>query len=109
MAEDKKTETPATEAPAATTAPEAPAEGLAQAAPAGAPAAGQAPAGPDLTVSDLQALKTIIDVSSSRGTFKAAEMAVVGNTYNRLTQFLEAIQKSENKEGAPAQTDAPKK
>jgi len=49
------------------------------------------PASPDLTVTDLQALKTIIDVASSRGTFKASEMAVVGNTYNRLQQFLDAI------------------
>ena len=67
------------------------------------------PASPDLTVSDLQALKTIIDVASSRGTFKAAEMAVVGNTYNRLTTFLDAVKPAEQKEGQPeAPAEAPK-
>ena len=68
------------------------------------------PASPDLTVTDLQALKTIIDVASSRGTFKAAEMAVVGNTYNRLNQFLDAVKPAEeNKEGQPeAPAQAPK-
>lgn len=66
------------------------------------------PASPDLTISDLQAIKTIIDVASSRGTFKAAEMAVVGNTYNRLTQFLDAVKPAE-KEGKPeAPAEAPK-
>jgi hypothetical protein len=66
------------------------------------------PASPDLTISDLQAIKTIIDVASSRGTFKAAEMAVVGNTYNRLTQFLDAVKPAE-KEGQPeASAEAPK-
>jgi len=65
------------------------------------------PAAPDLTVTDLQALKTIIDVASSRGTFKAAEMSVVGNTYNRLTQFLDAVAPKE-KEGTEAPAEAPK-
>ena len=51
----------------------------------------QAPATPDLTVNDLQALKTIIDVSCQRGTFKAAEMASVGQVFNRLVAFLDHI------------------
>jgi len=50
-----------------------------------------APTGPDLTVQDLQALKSIIDVASKRGAFQAAEMEVVGRTYNRLNTFLEAV------------------
>ena len=36
------------------------------------PANPATPSAPDLTVTDLQALKTIIDVACSRGTFKAA-------------------------------------
>lgn len=60
---------------------------------------------PDLTVNDLQALKTIIDVASQRGTFKANEMASVGQVYNRLTAFLDHIAPAA-KEGAPA--EAPK-
>jgi hypothetical protein len=48
-------------------------------------------AAPDLTINDLQALKTIIDVSCQRGTFKANEMASVGQVYNRLTTFLDHV------------------
>jgi hypothetical protein len=50
-----------------------------------------APATPDLTINDLQALKTIVDVSCQRGTFKANEMASVGQVFNRLTAFLDHI------------------
>jgi hypothetical protein len=47
---------------------------------------------PDLTVSDLNALKTIIDVATQRGAFKAAEMEAVGKVYNKLSTFLAAVQ-----------------
>ena len=54
-----------------------------------AQASTQAPA--ELTVQDLNAIKQIIDVASSRGAFKANEMAVVGTTYNKLESFLGAV------------------
>jgi len=47
--------------------------------------------GPDLTVQDLQALKSIIDVASQRGAFNPNEMITVGQTYNKLEQFLVAV------------------
>jgi|TARA_B100001094_G_scaffold252843_1_gene250990 hypothetical protein len=50
---------------------------------------GQAPA--DLSVQDLQALKMIIDVASSRGAFKPNEMVQIGQTYNKLDGFLAAV------------------
>jgi len=46
---------------------------------------------PELSIQDLQALKTIIDVASQRGAFKPNEMVVVGQTYTKLEQFLAAI------------------
>jgi hypothetical protein len=46
---------------------------------------------PDLTVQDLQALKSIIDVASQRGAFKPNEMMTVGQTYTKLEQFLAAV------------------
>ena len=52
----------------------------------------EAPAAAELTVQDLTAIKQIIDVASSRGAFKANEMAVVGTTYNKLESFLGAVQ-----------------
>lgn len=46
---------------------------------------------PDLTVQDLQALKSIIDVASQRGAFKPNEMMTVGQTYSKLEAFLGAV------------------
>jgi hypothetical protein len=51
----------------------------------------QEPAGPDLNVSDLSALKSIIEVATQRGAFKANELEAVGKTFNKLTAFLEAV------------------
>ena len=50
----------------------------------------------ELTVQDLTAIKQIIDVASSRGAFRANEMAVVGQTYNKLEAFLGAVSASQN-------------
>lgn len=65
----------------------------AAAAPAPAPEA--AAAAPDLNISDLVALKSIIDVASQRGAFKANELEAVGKTYNKLNNFLESVAKKE--------------
>ena len=46
---------------------------------------------PSLTVQDLQSLKSIIDVASSRGAFKPNEMIAVGQTYNKLEKFLATV------------------
>jgi len=59
-------------------------------------------AGPDLNIQDLSAMKSIIDVASSRGAFKPAEMQMVGQTYNKLSAFLDAVAKQA--EAAKAQT-----
>lgn len=49
------------------------------------------PQAPDLTVQDLNSIKSIIDVASQRGAFKPNEMVTVGQTYNKLEQFLAAV------------------
>lgn len=46
---------------------------------------------PELTVNDLNAIKQIIDVASSRGAFRPNEMMVIGQTYNKLELFLNAV------------------
>lgn len=56
------------------------------------PAQEAAQAQPELTVNDLNALKTIIDVASQRGAFRPNEMVTVGQTYTKLENFLIAIQ-----------------
>lgn len=50
---------------------------------------------PDLNIQDLLGLKSVIDVATSRGTFKANEMEAVGKLYNRLSNFLESVTKKE--------------
>ena len=47
----------------------------------------------DLTINDLNAMKTIIDIASSRGAFKPNEMMAVGQTYTKLSAFLENVAK----------------
>lgn len=43
----------------------------------------------DLNINDLNALKQIIEVTNSRGSFKASEMEAVGKVYNKLARFLD--------------------
>lgn len=49
----------------------------------------------DLTVNDLLSIRSIIDVASQRGAFKAPELEAVGKTYNKLNAFLESVTKKE--------------
>lgn len=61
-----------------------------------APAAPEAaPAAPDLNISDLAALRSIVEVASQRGAFKATELEAVGRTFNKLNTFLESVTKKE--------------
>lgn len=49
--------------------------------------------GAELNINDLNAMKVIIDIASSRGAFKPNEMVAVGQTYTKLTAFLESVSK----------------
>jgi hypothetical protein len=44
-----------------------------------------------LSITDLAVLKNVIDVACSRGAFKAGEMKQVGEIYEKLTAFLNAV------------------
>ena len=52
-------------------------------------------ANPSLTVQDLAAFKTIIDLASQRGAFKPNEMVAIGTVYMRLDKFLDHAQKTQ--------------
>lgn len=54
-----------------------------------------APQGADLNISDLVALKSIIEVASQRGAFKAPELEAVGKTFNKLSTFLDSVSKKD--------------
>ena len=45
----------------------------------------------ELTIADLNAMKSIIDVASERGAFKPNEMTAVGTVYSKLETFLKAV------------------
>jgi hypothetical protein len=51
--------------------------------------------GSDLNISDLVSLKSIIEVASQRGAFKANELEAVGRAFNKLNTFLESVAKKE--------------
>jgi hypothetical protein len=59
--------------------------------------------GPELTVTDLQNIRSIIDIAATRGAFKAAEMAAVGTVFNKLDIFLAAVVPAQQKEKAEAE------
>ena len=45
----------------------------------------------NINVTDLVALRNIINLAAERGAFKAEEMLEVGTVYTKLSNFLEAV------------------
>lgn len=45
----------------------------------------------NITVADLNLLKNIIDLASTRGAFRAAELKQIGEVYEKLATFLDAV------------------
>lgn len=59
-----------------------------------------------ITVADLGLLRNIIDLASTRGAFRASEMKDVGEVYNKLSDFLEAVvaqAEAQSKEETPSE------
>lgn len=59
-----------------------------------------------LTVADLISIRNLIDAACARGTFKANEMASVGEIYNRLNAFVAVAQQNLQQE-PPADQEQP--
>ena len=72
-----------------------------------APTNAPAPDPMALSIGDLKNLSVIIDVASTRGAFKAAEMANVGFIYNKLQSFLAKVAPEGQPATAPATAPAP--
>lgn len=49
----------------------------------------------DLNIQDLVGLKSVVDVATQRGAFRANELEAVGKLYNRLEKFIESVSKKE--------------
>ena len=83
-----------------------------KAAPVNGPAdttANTQPAQADLSIGDLRNLSTIMNVTSTRGTFRANEMAMVGALYNKLQSFLARVSPKDEKADGSAPTETPAK
>jgi hypothetical protein len=52
-----------------------------------APAAAQ----PELSISDLQNLRALVETAVRRGAFQANEMTAVGSVYDRVNNFVIAV------------------
>jgi hypothetical protein len=57
-------------------------------------------AAPALGLNDLSSMLTIIEVCSSRGAFRAEELAVVGTLFNKIQAFVKSYEPT-----APAEAD----
>jgi len=44
-----------------------------------------------ITISDLDTVKNIINLAATRGAFRGEELSQVGIVYDKLTAFLEAV------------------
>jgi hypothetical protein len=49
------------------------------------------PTAPQLSIQDLQNLRAVIDLAVRRGAFGASEVSSVGQVFDRLNTFLNAV------------------
>jgi hypothetical protein len=66
----------------------------------------QASPQPELTITDLANIRSIVDAAVRRGAFGAAELSAVGAAYDKLNSFLNSVQPqkpaSDTADAAPA-------
>lgn len=62
-----------------------------------------------LTVADLRNLRTIIDIASTRGAFRGAELKAVGETFEKLDNFVKAVDAKAQTEMAASSEETPAK
>lgn len=65
----------------------------------------QTPPTPELSISDLQNIRILINMAVRRGAFGAEELSSVGAVFDRLNAFLNAVVQPGPTENAP-QTDS---
>jgi hypothetical protein len=51
----------------------------------------QQPAAPELTVADLNNLRSVLDIAVRRGAFQATELSSVGAVFDKLNAFVNAL------------------
>jgi len=58
----------------------------------------QQAAQPELSLTDLHNLRSIVDTASRRGAFHAQEMSAVGSVFDKLNNFLNAVKPAQPQE-----------
>jgi len=53
-----------------------------------------------ITIQDLASIQNVIETACSRGAFKASEMKQIGEVYEKLTGFLQAVKEQAESEAA---------
>jgi hypothetical protein len=68
------------------------------------------PQNSDINIADLDLLRQIVDLASSRGAFRGPELKQVGEVYDKLTRFLEqaaTVQKDAEPVSSPVDSTTP--
>lgn len=60
---------------------------------------------PELSLADLQNLRTLIEVTVRRGAFQASELSGVGAVFDKLNNFLVSVSPPKTEETTAPQTD----
>ena len=71
-----------------------------------APQAEEQDAG-NLTIADLQTISNIIDIAMTRGAFRANEARSVGEAFEKISAFLQNVQKQAEEQQAQQPSDMP--
>jgi hypothetical protein len=61
----------------------------------------------NISITDLVAIRNIMNMAAERGAFKAEEMLEVGTVYTKLNNFLEAVIAQAAAQEAAADTATP--
>ena len=59
----------------------------------------------ELTVSDLDEMRQVLDLACARGAFRGSEMTRVGQVYDRLEIFISAIVESASRPKPQGETN----
>ena len=59
-----------------------------------------------ITITDLVAIRNVLNMAAERGAFKAEEMLEVGTVYSKLNSFLQAVIAQANAQDQTQQADA---
>ena len=60
-----------------------------------------------LTIADLASIHQLIDAAATRGAFRASEMRAVGETYDKLSRFLESVKQQAEEQAQQSQAQPP--